>query len=102
MPILIIGGVLFGAVLGRFLKVWVLMPTFAVTFIAAFASSSFHGQGLMGALFNCAVLLTCLQIGYAAGLFSHAIPGKWKHLGTPRDSSHPPATMAASRHRHFF
>jgi hypothetical protein len=102
VPILIIGGVLLGAVLGRFLKVWVLMPTFAVTFIAAFASSSFHGQGLMGALFGCAVLLTCLQVGYAAGLFSRAIPGKWKHLGTPRDSSHPPATMAASRPRHFF
>jgi len=100
VTILIIGSVLLGAVLGRFFRVWILIPTGVVAVMAVFASSFFHDQGLLGVFFECAVLLTCLQIGYASGLFSRPIPGKLQQLGTPRAA--PPTGMAASRHWHFF
>jgi hypothetical protein len=102
VTILIIGSILLGVVLGRFFKVWILIPTGAVAIITAFASSFFHDQGLLGVFFECAVLLTCLQIGYASGLFSHLIPSKLQQLGKTRAAPRPPASMAASRHRHFF
>jgi hypothetical protein len=100
VTILIIGSILLGAVLGRFFKVWILVPTGVVAVITVFASSFFHDQGLLGVFFECAVLLTCLQIGYATGLFSRPIPSKLQQLGKTRAA--PPASMAASRHRHFF
>lgn len=99
MTILIIGSILLGAVLGRFFKVWILVPTVAVAVITVFASSFFHDKGLLGVFFECAVLLTCLQIGYATGLFSRPIPSKLQQLGK---RAAPPASIAASRHRHFF
>ena len=102
MTILIIGNVLLGALLGRFFKVWILIPTGAVAVIAAFASSFFHDQGLLGVFFECAVLLTCLQIGYVSGLFSRPIPSNLQQLGKTRAAPRPPASMAASRHRLFF
>jgi hypothetical protein len=96
VTILIIGSVLLGALLGRFFKVWILIPTGAVAVIAAFASSFFHYQGLLGVFFECAVLLTCLQIGYVSGLFSRPIPSKLRQLGKTRAA--PRRAAAAGEH----
>jgi hypothetical protein len=78
VTILNLGSVPLGAVLGRLFKVWILIP---VAMMAAFASAIYHDAGLLRALLECAVLLTCLQIGYVSGLFSRPLPGKLQQLG---------------------
>lgn len=100
MTILIVGGVLLGAVLGRFFRVWILVPTGVVAIVAAFTNSIFHDAGIFGAVCECAVLLTCLQIGYVIGVFSRPIHGKVQQRQACR--AVPPARIAASRHRNFF
>lgn len=61
MTILIVGVVLLGAVLGRFFRVWILVPTGAVAVLAALASSILHHASIFGVLSECVIVLTCLQ-----------------------------------------
>jgi hypothetical protein len=100
VTILIVGVVLLGAVLGRFFRVWILIPTGAAAVVAALAGSILHGAGIFGVLSECAVVLTCLQIGYATGVFSRPLHSAVKQGEKCR--AVPPAGIAASRHRHFF
>ena len=96
---LFFGSVLLGAVFGRFFKVWILVPACVVAFVAVFASSAYYGHGFLFAILEFAMLTACLQIGYASGLLSSGIPGTWRRLRNPRESSRPVASMAATRHR---
>ncbi|MDQ6702768.1 MAG: hypothetical protein M3Z96_06510 [Pseudomonadota bacterium] len=102
MTILAIGSVLLGIVFGRFFKVWVLVPACALIFAIVFASSAYYEHGLLSALLEFAVIVTCLQIGYASGCLSCVIPDRWRRLKIPREipreSSHPVAT----RHPQLF
>jgi GNAT superfamily N-acetyltransferase len=96
VAILAFGSVLLGAAFGRFFKIWVLVPACSVTFAIVFASSAYHGHGLLSALLQFAVIATCLQIGYASGLLSCVARDGWRRLKIPREipreSSHPAAT----------
>ena len=73
MTILIIGSVLLGAILGRFFKVPVLAPAFALSLAMVVASSAYFGHSLLHALLEFVVLITSLQIGYVFGLVSHSM-----------------------------
>jgi hypothetical protein len=85
LAILIIGGVLLGAILGRFFKVLVLAPAFAFSLAIVVASSANFGHSLPRALLEFVVLITGLQIGYASGLLFPSVserPGTTAHAST--------------------
>lgn len=69
MTSLAIGSLLLGTVLGRFLKVWVLVPASALTFLIVFARSIYYEYGLPSALLEFTVIAACQQIGYAFAAF---------------------------------
>jgi hypothetical protein len=103
VTILIIGGILLGAVLGRFFTVWILVPAYALTFTIIFADSACYGYGLSRVFLAIALLATGLQIGYASGLLSYVNPDMRRLPKKPRDSPRPAATsIAATRHRNVF
>ena len=68
VTILIIGSVLLGATLGRFLKVLVLVPACAFVLAAVLVRSANGEHGLLRPLLEFVVLITSLQIGYVFGL----------------------------------
>jgi hypothetical protein len=70
MEILIIGGVFFGAVLGRFFKVLVLMPagTFAIALLLV--KREVAGPTLLDAFLGIGLLIGSLGLGYVTGLIS--------------------------------
>jgi hypothetical protein len=68
LSILIIGSVLVGAILGRFFKILVLAPAFALSVAMVVASSVYFGHSLPRALLEFVLLITSLQIGYVSGL----------------------------------
>lgn len=70
MAILLIGSVLLGAVLGRFFKVWVLVPACAFVLAAVLIRSADVQHGLLRPILEFAVLITSLQIAYVLGLIS--------------------------------
>jgi hypothetical protein len=96
MTSLFIVSVLLGAVLGRFFKVWVLVPVCAVAFVIVAVSSAFYSQGLLAAILEFVFVATGLQMGYASGLISCVILGARPQK--PDESSRPAASMAAPRH----
>ena len=99
MTILIIWSVLLGAILGRFFKVPVLAPAFAVSLAMVAASSAYFGHSLPRALLEFVVLITSLQIGYVSGLLSHFIPSVWQRRGKSRPRASSATPLAATRHR---
>jgi hypothetical protein len=102
VAILAIGSVLLGTVLGRFFKVWVLVPACALTFAVIFASSAYYGHGLLSALLEFAVIATCLQIGYLSGLLSRVTRDGWRRLKGPREIPREPSHPAATRQQQLF
>lgn len=98
MTNLIIGSVLLGTVFGRFFKVWILVPACVLTFVIVSASCAYYQHGLLSALFEYALIATCLLIGYAQGCLSGVIFDRRRRLEILRESSHP----AAPRHRQLF
>jgi hypothetical protein len=81
VAILLIGSVLLGTVLGRFFKVLVLVPACALVLAAVLVRSADVEHGLLRPLFEFAVLITSLQIGYVSGLLSHCIPRESQRQG---------------------
>jgi hypothetical protein len=95
VTILIIGSVLLGAILGRFFKVPVLAPAFALSLAMVVASSAYFGHSLLRTLLEFVVLITSLQIGYVFGLVSRSIPsvsGRRGTTATPAPRAAPPAS----------
>ena len=70
MTILLIGSVLFGAVLGRFFKFLILVPACGFVLGAVLVESTYVEHGLLRQVLEFAVLITSLQIGYVLGLIS--------------------------------
>ncbi|MGB7046383.1 MAG: hypothetical protein WBD65_16250 [Methylocella sp.] len=79
MAVLLIGSVLLGAVLGRFFKVWVLVPACAFVLAAVLVRAGAVEHGLLRALLEFAVLNATLQVGYVSGLLFHS-----RRVATPR------------------
>lgn len=74
MAIIIIGGALFGAVLGRFFKVFILVPTCALAVILILAKPGLADVPWTQSLLEIVVLIASLQIGYAVGLVASNTP----------------------------
>jgi len=70
MSILIAGGVLLGMVLGRYLKVLVLVPVCSILVALLLSRPVPAIQSITYPFLEIGVLLVSLQLGYAAGLFS--------------------------------
>jgi hypothetical protein len=71
--LIIIGSVLLGAILGRFFKVLVLLPAFALSLAIVLASSAYFGHSLSRTFIELAALVVSLQLGYVSGLLSSFI-----------------------------
>lgn len=74
MGILVIAGVLFGTLLGRFFKVFVLVPACVLAIVLVLAKATSAEHSWAWSLLEIAVLVTSLQIGYALGMVSGEFP----------------------------
>jgi hypothetical protein len=70
MEILITGGAFFGAVLGRFFKVLVLIPAFAVAIALLLVRREFAGHTLLDSFLGIGLLIASLELGYVTGVIS--------------------------------
>jgi hypothetical protein len=70
MEILIAGGAIFGAVLGRFFKVLVLLPAYALAIALLLARREVAGFPLLHTLLGIGLLIASLDLGYVTGLIS--------------------------------
>ena len=70
MEILITGGAFFGAVLGRFFKVLVLMPAGALAIAMLLVKLEVAGHPLLDSFLGIGLLIGSLELGYVTGLIS--------------------------------
>ena len=70
MEILIAGGAFFGAVLGRFFKVLVLMPACALAIAVLLAMREVAGLTLADFFLAIGLLIASFELGYVTGLIS--------------------------------
>jgi len=70
MAVIIIGGVLFGTILGRFFKIFVLVPASALAIVLVVASPTSAENSLWYSVLEIGVLVTSLQVGYFVGLLT--------------------------------
>lgn len=94
MTILAIWGFILGTVFGRLFRVWILVPAIVAIGMIVVVTSSYYGHGLLHALFQIAVLDTCMQIGYLSGLFSSLIPSLWQRPRNSRNSTGSAASIS--------
>jgi hypothetical protein len=73
MAILIAGGVFFGAVLGRFFKVFVLIPAVALAIALLLVRREVAGHTWLDSFLGIGLLIASLELGYVAGLISTEI-----------------------------
>jgi len=70
MEILITGGAFFGAVLGRFFKVLVLLPAGALAIALLLVKREVAGHTWLDFFLGIGLLIASLVLGYVAGLIS--------------------------------
>jgi hypothetical protein len=70
MGILITGGAFFGAVLGRFFKVLVLMPAGVLAIALLLVRREVAGPTLLDSFLGIGLLIASLEVGYVTGLIS--------------------------------
>jgi len=68
MGILVVGGVLFGMILGLFFKSFVLIPAGGLAIVLVLINPAHMENSLLGWFIQFVVLTTTLQIGYVVGL----------------------------------
>lgn len=68
MSVVIVGGVLFGTILGRFFKIFILVPASALAVTLVLASPTATDHGLLYSFLEIGALVTSLQVGYLFGL----------------------------------
>jgi len=68
MGILVVGGVLFGMILGQFFKSFVLIPAGGLAIVLVLINPAHMENSLLGWFIQFVVLTTTLQIGYVVGL----------------------------------
>jgi hypothetical protein len=70
MECVIAGGAFFGALLGRFFKVLVLLPAGALAIALLLVKRDSPGYTLLDAFLGIGLLIASLELGYVAGLLS--------------------------------
>ena len=70
MEALIIGGAFFGAVLGRFFKVLVLMPAATLAIALLLLKREVAGPTMLDSFLGIGLLIGSLELGYVTGLIS--------------------------------
>ena len=70
MEFLITGGAFFGAVLGRFFKVLVLIPAGALAIALLLVRQEVAGHSLLDSFLGIGLLIASLELGYVTGLIS--------------------------------
>lgn len=99
----IIGGLLIGAVLGRFYRTLILLPSSALAFAAVMAISFLHDHHLWHAVANFVVLAMCMQAAFALTQLLRAIPGMWRRSKTASAAlRHPDSAIVTAPRRGFF
>ena len=78
----IIVSVLVGAILGRFFKVLVLIPAFALILTAVLGRAIYFEHGLLRPAWEFAVLIMSLQIGYVAIPISYVVMASLSRIKT--------------------
>jgi hypothetical protein len=68
MGILVVGGVLFGIILGQFFKWYALIPAYWLAIVLVLINPAHMENSLLGGFVQFVVLTTSLQIGYVVGL----------------------------------
>jgi hypothetical protein len=68
MGILVVGGVLFGMILGQFFTSFVLIPAGGLAIVLVLINPAHMENSLLGWFIQFVVLTTSLQIGYVVGL----------------------------------
>jgi len=87
MGILVVGCTLFGMILGRFFKWFVLIPACGLVAVLVLINPAHMEKSLLGWFFQFGVLTTSLQIGYVIGLVApsfHHASRPLKNLGVRR------------------
>lgn len=74
MEIAIAGGAFFGAVLGRFFRVLVLIPAGALAIALLLAKREIAAHTGLDSLLGIGLLIASLDVGYVTGLISTHIP----------------------------
>lgn len=70
MSVIVVGGVLFGTILGRFFKIFILVPASALAVVLVLATPTVAGNSLWDSALELFVLVTSMQLGYFLGLVS--------------------------------
>ena len=70
MPILIVGGAFFGAILGRIFKVFVLIPAVALAIALLLVRREVAGHTWLDSFLGIGLLIASLELGYVTGLIS--------------------------------
>ncbi|ACB94678.1 hypothetical protein [Beijerinckia indica] len=83
MSVLLIGSVFIGALLGRFFKVLVLIPTFAAIVLLCLTMPQVWHGGVPGFVFAPLLILCALQVGYLMGLLSAPPKKSLRFVGKP-------------------
>ena len=78
MAILIAGGTLFGAILGRIFKVFVLIPTVALAIALHLVRREVAGHTWLDSFLGIGLLIASLELGYVTGLISTDISRRRK------------------------
>jgi hypothetical protein len=92
MAMLLIATALFGLVLGRFFKVYVLIPTCGFAVVLAFAGPPLGYDLSTYSLVDVTLIMTSLQIGYFVALASKAFPSVHLNRGRIWGSPTPPVS----------
>jgi hypothetical protein len=98
MTTLLMATALFGLILGRFFKVYVLIPTCAFALVLTFAGPTLGYESLTYSCVEVLLILTSLQIGYFAALLSKNLPSLRQSRGRLWG---PPAHSVSSRPLHL-
>jgi hypothetical protein len=92
MSIMIVGGILFGTILGRFFRIYILVPASALAVVLLLASPSPADSSMWYTMLEIGVLVTSLQFGYVVGLVTgsaslvESTSRAWEHNATTRVS----------------
>jgi ABC-type dipeptide/oligopeptide/nickel transport system permease subunit len=73
MSVIFVGGVLFGTILGRFFRIFVLVPASALAVVLVLATPAAADKSLWDSMLELFVLVTSMQVGYVVGLVSGAV-----------------------------
>jgi hypothetical protein len=99
---LIVVSVLLGAILGRFFRVWVLIPATAAMVLLVIALSVLSHTGIGLASLECTIVWVVLQIGFASNLLFCFLPGLRTRFAKAAAHSRQTTAIATGSHWHLF